>query len=384
MLEECGLDYDAHRISIGDPEDQMTPEFLSLNPNNKIPAMIDPDGPDGAPMGLWESGAILIWLAAMMWDDLRASGRAVGERVAQDTAPRAGERSLERRPHPVEPIVGEGRRQAPRPFERVRLELGGRHDPVGETDLERLGGVDVGPQVGDGLDLRRAVVARGDGHGHRRRQPVIAHLHVGALAGPTEEPTHPDSSASRAAKLSRKPQVIPPAVMADGEEERPEPADEEAEEETSGRKTGWKVLLALLIVLALVIGAGLWAKNFLSNNYYVSTNEAQEITIQQGADYSVFGKELHSTNQYVCINDSNSLLFSGEPCKGDFGPLKVTDLPESERSAVDHLSTGDLGEVQQQVNDLGDKALKPCITAPSQKDKKDAKKNKPGVTCREV
>ena len=62
MLEECGLDYDAHRISITDPEDQMTPEFLSLNPNNKIPAMIDPDGPDGKPMGLWESGAILIYL----------------------------------------------------------------------------------------------------------------------------------------------------------------------------------------------------------------------------------------------------------------------------------------------------------------------------------
>lgn len=63
MLEECGLTYDAHRISIGDPEDQMTPEFLSLNPNNKIPAMIDPDGPDGKPMGLWESGAMLIYLA---------------------------------------------------------------------------------------------------------------------------------------------------------------------------------------------------------------------------------------------------------------------------------------------------------------------------------
>lgn len=63
MLEECGLDYEAHRISIGDPEDQMTPEFLSLNPNNKIPAMIDPNGPDGQPIGLWETGAMLIYLA---------------------------------------------------------------------------------------------------------------------------------------------------------------------------------------------------------------------------------------------------------------------------------------------------------------------------------
>lgn len=63
MLEECALDYEVHRISIGDPEDQMTPEFLSLNPNNKIPALIDPNGPGGQPVGLWESGAILIYLA---------------------------------------------------------------------------------------------------------------------------------------------------------------------------------------------------------------------------------------------------------------------------------------------------------------------------------
>jgi GSH-dependent disulfide-bond oxidoreductase len=61
MLEETGLPYEAHRISFGD-DDQRTPEFLSLNPNNKIPAIIDPDGPDG-PMGLWESGAILLYLA---------------------------------------------------------------------------------------------------------------------------------------------------------------------------------------------------------------------------------------------------------------------------------------------------------------------------------
>ena len=63
MLEELALPYDAHRIDIGEAADQMTPEFRSLNPNNKIPAIIDPDGPDGNPIGLWESGAILIYLA---------------------------------------------------------------------------------------------------------------------------------------------------------------------------------------------------------------------------------------------------------------------------------------------------------------------------------
>lgn len=61
-LEEMGLAYDAHTVSFGNG-DQFTPEFLSLNPNNKIPAIIDPDGPNGKPMPLFESGAILIYLA---------------------------------------------------------------------------------------------------------------------------------------------------------------------------------------------------------------------------------------------------------------------------------------------------------------------------------
>jgi len=62
MLEECGLPYEAHRVNFAEA-DQFTPEFLSLNPNNKIPAIIDPDGPGGVPMPLFESGAILIYLA---------------------------------------------------------------------------------------------------------------------------------------------------------------------------------------------------------------------------------------------------------------------------------------------------------------------------------
>ena len=63
MLEETGLRYEPHLVTLKD-EDVLSAEFLSLNPNNKIPAIIDPDGPDGAPIGLWESGAILIYLAA--------------------------------------------------------------------------------------------------------------------------------------------------------------------------------------------------------------------------------------------------------------------------------------------------------------------------------
>jgi GST-like protein len=62
MLEETGLPYEPHLVRF-DANDQMTPEFLSLNPNNKIPAIIDPSGPDGKPLPLFESGAILIYLA---------------------------------------------------------------------------------------------------------------------------------------------------------------------------------------------------------------------------------------------------------------------------------------------------------------------------------
>ena len=62
MLEETGLPYEPHLVSF-ETNDQLTPEFLSLNPNNKIPAIIDPDGPDGQPLALFESGAILVYLA---------------------------------------------------------------------------------------------------------------------------------------------------------------------------------------------------------------------------------------------------------------------------------------------------------------------------------
>ena len=62
MLEETGLPYEPHLVRF-DKNDQMTPEFLSLNPNNKIPAIIDPNGPGGKPLPLWESGAILVYLA---------------------------------------------------------------------------------------------------------------------------------------------------------------------------------------------------------------------------------------------------------------------------------------------------------------------------------
>ncbi|MCF6234637.1 MAG: glutathione S-transferase N-terminal domain-containing protein [Rhodobacteraceae bacterium] len=75
MLEEIGLPYEAHLVTLSDA-DVKSPEFLSLNPNNKIPAIIDPNGPDGQPIGLFESGAILIYLA-------EKSGQLLGSNATQ-------------------------------------------------------------------------------------------------------------------------------------------------------------------------------------------------------------------------------------------------------------------------------------------------------------
>ena len=76
MLEEIGLAYEPHLVSF-DSNDQLSDEFLSLNPNNKIPAILDPNGPDGQPLALFESGAILLYLA-----------EKTGQLLAQDAATR--------------------------------------------------------------------------------------------------------------------------------------------------------------------------------------------------------------------------------------------------------------------------------------------------------
>jgi GST-like protein len=76
MLEEIALPYEAHLVDFG-TNDQTSPEFLALNPNNKIPAILDPNGPGGLPLPLFESGAILIYLA-----------EKTGQLIPQDPAAR--------------------------------------------------------------------------------------------------------------------------------------------------------------------------------------------------------------------------------------------------------------------------------------------------------
>lgn len=80
MLEECGLPYVFHPVNISQGE-QFKPEFLALSPNNRIPALVDPEGPDGAPLSVFESGAILQYLGRKTAQFYPSSER---ERVAVD------------------------------------------------------------------------------------------------------------------------------------------------------------------------------------------------------------------------------------------------------------------------------------------------------------
>ncbi len=75
LLEELGLPYRVHAINIG-KDDQFKPEYIKINPNSKIPSIVDPDGPDGKPIAMMESGAILIYLADKSGKLLAKSGRA--------------------------------------------------------------------------------------------------------------------------------------------------------------------------------------------------------------------------------------------------------------------------------------------------------------------
>lgn len=80
MLEETGLPYELHTVSF-EAREQLSPEFLSLNPNNKIPAILDPNGPGGEPLALFESGAILLYLAEKTGQLLPQAGAARYETI---------------------------------------------------------------------------------------------------------------------------------------------------------------------------------------------------------------------------------------------------------------------------------------------------------------
>lgn len=228
-------------------------------------------------------------------------------------------------------------------------------------------------------------------------EPVV----VGALAGQTPEPTHPDSAASRAAALERRPQVIEPLGTSANASGQPreisaparlvteeEAADEEPDRRRKSALGTWITTTVILAVLiAVIAGAGIWGKHYLDNNYYVTTAGAdEEIQLERGTDFSVFGKELHETYQVACLGKDGALRLSNGSCDAGFSPLKVTDLPATERGVVHNLDSGSYDEVQGQLTRLADNALPVCRDKDDRQDAKDDNgfRREPGVNCREV
>lgn len=217
---------------------------------------------------------------------------------------------------------------------------------------------------------------------------------AGALAGDLASPTHPDTAAGRAAALSSRPQVIPAQQRAvDNEAATLADPDDEDEDEEPHRSRRWISAIIALVVLLAIVGTGWWLFSRIDDNYFVATNADDEFVIEQGVDYSVFGRDLHEPLQQACINEEGDLRFvdvgGNAGAAEDCTPFEMNDLPESVRGSVDALESGSYDTAAQHMQRLADEALPVCLTLesesePGQPAAGEGDLTQPGINCREV
>ncbi|MDY3128376.1 MAG: protein phosphatase 2C domain-containing protein [Corynebacterium sp.] len=195
----------------------------------------------------------------------------------------------------------------------------------------------------------------------QRVSPQVA----GAIAGEIPEPTHPNSAASRAAALHKRPQVIEPDVSnAVG-----------AKSVATPPRRGWGLIIGILVAIAVIVAAWVGGRVYLNNNFYVASSaDTEEITIHKGADFSLFGRNLNHRYQTACLGKDSALQLVNDTCPRSTVPFTLAALPPSERMAVANLPAGSYEKVQAELTRLSERALPIC---------KDAR-SKPGVDCREV
>ncbi|RNE48153.1 PP2C family protein-serine/threonine phosphatase [Corynebacterium alimapuense] len=213
---------------------------------------------------------------------------------------------------------------------------------------------------------------------------------AGALLGEIEEDSHPDTSAGRAALLSRQPKNISPDG---GVQTQPQAMGEATPSQSGavGGRGGRFRLSALIAGLLLLIGlvvAGWWTWSVVDRTYFVATGSNDQLLIEQGIEYSVFGKDLHSPYQEACLNEAGALRLVDVGSADDCSAFTLEDLPESTRTSVDGLASGSYDEVTGQLRRLADQALPVCIdrdTQPEAEGNADSGDlSRPGINCREV
>lgn len=215
------------------------------------------------------------------------------------------------------------------------------------------------------------------------QQAPIQSVTAGAPNGERQDP-RPDTAASRAAQMQdRQPREIAP-----NSEAQPEPEPERPAETSRASKSKrlFTALAAALVVLIILVGAGLFAWKKAQDSYFVTTN-GDQIVVDKGLDYTIFGKPLHHQYQQACLsNKDGSLTMTDDDSPADCTPLKVKDLKESARGQVTggHLPGGSYNDVLGQMQALAGEALPKCLKT---QDKGAALKGDlttPGVNCREV
>lgn len=222
----------------------------------------------------------------------------------------------------------------------------------------------------DNITVVVAEVKGGDG-GASASNP--APVKAGALA-PSHEPTHPDSSASRAAALLRRSETIEP----DHNRAKLQPADSDGggddaegplqltQPATRTKRSVWPWIVgALLLALIVVFASVMWVQQKTPDTYSLTTDDEGVFVIERGS-----GSKRESV-QHACIDAKNTLRTEPVDAKSDCHLFNESDLPESQREAAQRLPTGTYDEVLAMLNRLADEALPVCV---------DGKQDK----CREV
>lgn len=305
---------------------------------------------------------------------------------------------------PVEPTL---KILSPQPGDRYLLCSDGLSDPVTHSTIESTLGTGTPTEAtarlvelalrSGGPDNVTVVIADivTDDDPHATKSLQAKPVAVGALNGVQSDAiSHPDTSAGRAAAISRRPQVISPEGDAQpqplaGAAATPDAADDEEEEysgrekPSSGRK--WLTAIIVLVVVLGLAGGGWWLSSRVQDTYYVATSDQEELGIWQGVDMSVFGWELNEQYQRACLNGQGRLQMTGTGEAGatECDSFTLTDLPESTRTSVEGLPGGSYDEALQQMRRLADSALPVCVTREGEDAPEDNPEDNPDAAAEE-